>query len=59
MTPGFGVGKAKVDEVPTSKRGPGIAAGLGGLKLDSGVADRHHPAVRLPPGMKRGASGNL
>lgn len=59
VTPGFGVGKAKVDEVPTRKRGPGIAAGIGGLKLDSGVADRHHPAVRLPPGMKRGTSGNL
>lgn len=80
VTPGFGVGKAKIDEVPVGRRRPagGLVAGIRGLNVNGNGGSpgeaansggyvaphgtqthQHHPAVRLPPGMKRGAGGNL
>ncbi|KEF61815.1 uncharacterized protein A1O9_03385 [Exophiala aquamarina CBS 119918] len=73
VTPGFGVGKGRVDEVPVRRISP---ATMNNIETDSkdvgdrgakGVVDatadpslrQHHPAVRLPPGMRRGGAGNL
>lgn len=74
VTPGFGVGKAKVDEVPVRKGGlstntrsggggstAAILDGTAGLSLQQKDTEprQHHPSVRLPPGMRRGGGGNL
>lgn len=79
VTPGFGVGKGKIDEVPVRK---GLAATTNNIAIDGKVVGhqgvdafvdtaglslhdqqrqhhRHHPSVRLPPGMRRGGVGNL
>lgn len=47
VTPGFGVGRAKVDEVRGGSRGAPQSIGAGGAGA----------GIRLPPGMRRG--GNL
>lgn len=51
VTPGFGIAKARVDEVRIAK-GRGVGPGAG---ADSAAGS----AVRLPPGMKRTGNGNL
>jgi len=49
VTPGFGIAKGRVDEVPVGK---GRGTGAGGVTAAGS-------AVRLPPGMKRTGNGNL
>jgi len=74
VTPGFGVGRGRVDEVPVRKALPNTTiyntetdskdvGNQGGNTIVDGTANlalhQHHPAVRLPPGMRRGGAGNL
>ncbi|ETI23177.1 hypothetical protein G647_04974 [Cladophialophora carrionii CBS 160.54] len=57
VTPGFGLAKAKVDEMRVSGKKRGSDSGKG---VDSSRKQAFVSGVRFPPGMKRGGSnGNL